>query len=107
MIATDPDVPGGTFVHWVLYAIPGVADSVGEGQGPAGSRQGVNDFDTTGYAAPCPPPGDDPHRYVFTLYALSEPRTASLGPGATAEDVLDAISCCVTAIGRLTGTYRR
>jgi Raf kinase inhibitor-like YbhB/YbcL family protein len=37
---------------------------------PAGALQGRTDFGTTGYGGPCPPAGDKPHRYIFTLYAL-------------------------------------
>jgi Raf kinase inhibitor-like YbhB/YbcL family protein len=107
LLVTDPDAPGGTFVHWVVYGIPSNADSVGEGQGPAGARQGDNGFGRAGFGAPCPPPGDDPHRYVFTMYALSSERTRSIPAGATAEQVLGAIRCCVQEQGTITGTYAR
>ena len=62
---TDPDAPGGTFVHW---RVAGLAPSL---RGlPAGSRLGSrNGFGRTGYGGPCPPRGRA-HRYVFTLRAL-------------------------------------
>ncbi len=107
LLVTDPDAPGGTFVHWVVYGIASNADSIGEGQGPSGARQGENDFGRGGFGPPCPPPGDEPHRYVFTLYALSSERTRSIPAGATAEDVLEAIRCCVQEQGTITGTYAR
>jgi Raf kinase inhibitor-like YbhB/YbcL family protein len=107
LVVTDPDAPGGTFVHWVVYGIPSNADSVGEGQGPAGARQAENDFGRGGFGAPCPPPGDEPHRYVFTMYALSEERTRGIPAGAAARDVLEAIRCCVQEQGTITGTYGR
>jgi Raf kinase inhibitor-like YbhB/YbcL family protein len=107
LLVTDPDAPGGDFVHWVVYGIPSNADSIGEGQGPSGARQGENDFGRAGYGAPCPPPGDEPHRYVFTMYALSSERTQGVPAGAAAQDVLDAIRCCVLEQGTITGTYGR
>jgi Raf kinase inhibitor-like YbhB/YbcL family protein len=107
LLVTDPDAPGRTFVHWVIYAIAANAESIGEGQGPAGARQGVNDFGGRGYGAPCPPPGDHAHRYVFTMYALSAARTRGIQAGATAATVLKAIRCCIQEQGTITGTYRR
>jgi Raf kinase inhibitor-like YbhB/YbcL family protein len=107
LLVTDPDAPGGSFVHWVVYGIPSNADSIGEGQGPAGATQGENDFGRAGYGAPCPPPGDEPHGYVFTMYALSSERTQGVPAGADAEGVLDAIRCCVQEQGSITGTYER
>jgi Raf kinase inhibitor-like YbhB/YbcL family protein len=107
LLMLDPDAPEGTFVHWVMYAIPGNAESIGEGQGPSGAKQGVNDFGRVGYGAPCPPPGDSPHHYRLTLYGLSMPRTANLPQGATAREVLAAIECCVQEQSTIVGTYSR
>ncbi|MFN2590888.1 MAG: YbhB/YbcL family Raf kinase inhibitor-like protein, partial [Actinomycetota bacterium] len=107
LVVTDPDAPGGTFVHWTAYAIGQNADSIGEGQGPAGAKQGQNDFGTAGYGAPCPPPGDDAHRYVFTVYALSMARTRGIPAGTSPDAVLTAISCCVQEQGSIAATYGR
>jgi Raf kinase inhibitor-like YbhB/YbcL family protein len=104
---TDPDAPGGTFVHWIMYGISPDTPSVGEGQGPAGARQGMNSFGSVGYGAPCPPLGDSPHHYVFTMYALSTQSTNGLASGATLDQVVRRISCCIAATGTLTGTYER
>lgn len=76
--AYDPDAPTGSgWWHWVVYNIPanvtGVPENAGETSGanlPAGSVQGRTDFGSTGYGGACPPPGDKPHRYVFTVHAL-------------------------------------
>jgi phosphatidylethanolamine-binding protein (PEBP) family uncharacterized protein len=72
----DPDAPGGTFVHWVVLDLPADATSVPPG--------------TPGYRGPCPPKGDRPHRYVFTVWALREPVTSrqAIGGAAIARGVL-------------------
>ena len=107
LLLTDPDAPGGTFVHWVIFGIPPQTQDVGEGQGPTGARQGVNGFGGLGYGPPCPPAGDKAHHYVFTLYGLSSVRTSGLESGAAAQEVLKAISCCIESEGTLTGVYQR
>jgi Raf kinase inhibitor-like YbhB/YbcL family protein len=74
----DPDAPTGSgWWHWVVYNIPATATSLVPDAGdpkksllPAGSAQGNTDFGAPGYGGPCPPKGDKPHRYIFTLYAL-------------------------------------
>jgi Raf kinase inhibitor-like YbhB/YbcL family protein len=107
LVMIDPDAPGGTFVHWVMYAIPADATNVGEGQGPPGARQGVNGFGSLGYGPPCPPQADSLHHYVFTMYALTQAKTAELGSGATLKQVVDRIRCCVQASATITGTVKR
>jgi hypothetical protein len=70
--APDPANPKMTWVHWVLYNIPGTADSLSEGVSekelPGGTLPGLNDWKRTGYGGPCPPVGK--HRYFHKLYAL-------------------------------------
>lgn len=70
--APDPAAPQTTWVHWVLYNIPpqagGLKAAVSAAQLPAGTRQGLNDWNRTGYGGPCPPIGR--HRYFHKLYAL-------------------------------------
>jgi Raf kinase inhibitor-like YbhB/YbcL family protein len=72
LIVEDPDVPGQTFTHWVLYDIPGSQRDLPEGLSNVGAlgTPGMNDFSKVGYGGPCPPRGHGAHRYVFTLYAL-------------------------------------
>ena len=72
----DPDAPTGSgFWHWVMYNIPASVTSLPEGAGtpgkqPDGAMQGSTDFGAPGYGGPCPPKGDKPHRYIFTVYAV-------------------------------------
>jgi Raf kinase inhibitor-like YbhB/YbcL family protein len=81
----DPDAPTGSgFWHWAIYNIPPTTMSLAQGAGnspatlPAGAYGGNTDFLDTGatggngnYGGPCPPAGDTPHHYNFTIYALS------------------------------------
>ena len=70
----DPDAPTGSgFWHWVLVNIPISAVSIAEGASslPKGVLETRTDFGKPGYGGPCPPEGDHPHRYIFTLFSLS------------------------------------
>jgi Raf kinase inhibitor-like YbhB/YbcL family protein len=104
LLVEDPDAPGGTFTHWVMWGINPGRSSLGEGEVPAGAVQGTNDFGRLGYGGPCPPPGP-PHRYVFTVFALSEP--LDLPAGASAADLKRAMAGTVLDSGQLTGWYQR
>ncbi|MBI4000323.1 MAG: YbhB/YbcL family Raf kinase inhibitor-like protein [Nitrospira defluvii] len=74
----DPDAPTGSgWWHWVIFNIPPSVTSLPVGAGksdsssaPQGSVQSMTDFGQQGYGGPCPPQGDKPHRYIFTVYAL-------------------------------------
>jgi len=75
----DSDAPTGSgWWHWVVFDLPATATGLPEGAGssatgglPAGAVQSRTDFGSPGYGGPCPPEGDRPHRYVFTLTALA------------------------------------
>ena len=74
----DPDAPTGSgWWHWVMFnipasvmALPAGAGNLDTGQAPKGAVQSRTDFGKPGYGGPCPPKGNKPHRYVFTVYAL-------------------------------------
>ena len=70
--APDPAAPKMTWVHWVLYNLPptaaGLAEAVKPAALPVGTKEGLNDWQRTGYGGPCPPVGR--HRYFLKLYAL-------------------------------------
>lgn len=109
LICDDPDAPGGTWVHWVLYNLPATVTELAEKVPtsevlPNGARQGITDFKRTGYGGPCPPRGR-PHRYYFKLYALDV--ELQLKPRATKKDVVSAMQGHVLSEGQLMATYQR
>ena len=113
LIMDDPDAPPGTWVHWVLYDLPGTTTSLPagvargeklEGGGVQGLCWGVESFTRVGYYGPCPPAGS-PHHYHFKLYALG----AALGltPKSTKDRVLKAMEGHVLAETELVGVFGR
>lgn len=109
IIMDDPDAPGGTWVHWVMWNIPGTAQSLPEGiarheQLDDGGRQGRNSFRKVGYNGPCPPPGQT-HRYFFRIYALDQ--KLDLPAGATRSQLDDAMKGHLLAEAEYMGTFHR
>lgn len=105
LLCEDPDAPGGTFTHWVVTGIDPRSTGVAEGQVPPGGHEGRNSFGATGWGGPQPPAGDPAHRYVFQLYALSEP--LRVPPGADSDTLHAAVHHGQLASGTLTGTFGR
>jgi Raf kinase inhibitor-like YbhB/YbcL family protein len=103
--APDPAAPKRTWVHWVLVDIPPAASELPEGGHPlpAGTREGLNDWNRRGYGGPCPPVGR--HRYFFKLYALDTTLSALQHP--TKAMVEQAMKGHVLAQTELVGTYRK
>ena len=109
LIVDDPDAPGGTWVHWVIYQLPSSLRALPEAIPaddtlPDGSRQGLNDFHQIGYRGPCPPPGPA-HRYRFTLYALDASLT--LPQRVTRATLEQAIAGHMLAHAQLIGRFQR
>jgi Raf kinase inhibitor-like YbhB/YbcL family protein len=103
--APDPRRPQRTWVHWVLYEIPADATGLPE-RGkplPPGTREGTNDWESTGYGGPCPPVGE--HRYFFKLYALD----AALGDlyEPSKDQLEDAMTGHILGKVELMGTYEK
>lgn len=110
----DPDAPTGSgFWHWFMVNIPadvtalpaGAGDPVA-GRAPRGALEIRTDFGKPGYGGPCPPPGSNVHRYIFTVHAL----------GVKQLPVTAETSCAVVgfqvnantlASARLIGLFRR
>ena len=64
-----------------------------------------NSFGDTGWGGPCPPEGDEPHRYVFAVYALNQ--SLGLDSGASPDDVQNAVADHAIGRGTLTGLFGR
>jgi len=125
------DQPRADFVHWAMADIPAALREIAAGScsegftvkgkttpaGPAGSRQGLNDFtgcfagnpdmagQYLGYDGPYPPFNDERvHRYFFRLFALDVAQL-DLPTPFTAADVHRAMHGHVLAEAALHGTY--
>jgi Raf kinase inhibitor-like YbhB/YbcL family protein len=74
----DPDAPTGSgFWHWVVVNIPVNVSELAldagnpmSGKLPAGALMTRTELGLSGYLGPCPPEGDHPHRYLFTVFAV-------------------------------------
>ena len=79
----DPDAPTGSgWWHWVVFNLPPSVHSLAPGHLPAGAVESRTDFGAPGYGGPCPPVGDKPHHYIFTVHALKV-ETLPLNPDAS------------------------
>jgi Raf kinase inhibitor-like YbhB/YbcL family protein len=103
LVVDDPDAPVGTFTHWLGWGLDPGAERLGEGE--AAPVEGRNDFGTSGYRGPCPPPGHGRHRYSFRLYALDSDLV--LRAGADKRELERALEGHKLAVVELVGTYER
>jgi Raf kinase inhibitor-like YbhB/YbcL family protein len=112
----DPDAPTGSgWWHWVVYNIPAGTTSLPKDAGdpskglmPKGAVQSRTDFGSTGYGGPCPPPGDKPHHYRITVFALDVDQLPNAkGDAASAALVGFDINFHTLAKATLTGMYGR
>ena len=92
-------------MHWTVYAIPPTHRRLRRGQAATGAPQGENSFGDDGYGGPCPPEGDEAHRYSFSLYALKT--ELDLEQGAKPDEVRKQIEKHALARGSLVGTFKR
>lgn len=110
LIMDDPDAPGRTWVHWVLFNIQADIRTLqedlpitGKNVDPNAIYVGNNSSGTPSYQGPCPPSGT--HRYFFKLYALDT--RLNLLPGATKDQVLKAMDGHILAQAELMGTFSK
>jgi Raf kinase inhibitor-like YbhB/YbcL family protein len=84
----DPDAPqAGGWWHWAVVNIPPEVHLLPEGAStndalPEGAVEVETDFGIKHYGGPCPPKGDRPHHYIFTVYALKN-RQVQVTPNST------------------------
>ena len=112
----DPDAPTGSgWWHWVVINIPPGTTSLPKNAGdpkanllPAGALQTRTDFGSAGYGGPCPPKGDKPHHYHFTVYAVDEDKLQfAQNDGASAALVGYELHFHTLGKASLVGTYGR
>jgi Raf kinase inhibitor-like YbhB/YbcL family protein len=110
LVVDDPDAPGGTFVHWLLWNLPTGTTEIPENQPQArklaalgDAKQGTNGFGELGYRGPRPPAEDGPHTYRFTLYAIRKP--VNVQAGARKGRLDEAMAGNTIASARIAGEY--
>jgi hypothetical protein len=101
LVVEDPDAPGKTWVHWLVYDMP-VIEQIEQATTPPG-KQGTNDFRKLEYGGPCPPSGK--HRYYFKLFALN--KEVGLEEGKRKAEVEQAMQGHIITQSELIGTYAR
>ena len=112
IVVEDADSPTpAPLVHAIVWNLHGHESELAEGVLPSDAEpgddtaMGKNSFLEAEYLPPDPPPGHGPHRYLFQVYALSEPLRFDGHPGRA--KLLDAMRGRVIARGLTTGTYER
>lgn len=99
------DVDAGGDVHWVVAGLDPTTGRLDAGVVPPGAVEARAEDGTTGWVGPCPPPGEDPHRYVFTLSVTAEP--IGLAPGLPGREAIEIIDAAAIEVDRYTLRYGR
>jgi Raf kinase inhibitor-like YbhB/YbcL family protein len=102
LIVDDPDAPGGTWDHWIVWNIPPKTKEIAEGKHPPGVT-GQNSWGKNAWGGPCPP--DRQHRYFFKLYALDT--KLDLPVGENKKDLEKAMKGHILMEAKLVGVYDR
>jgi Raf kinase inhibitor-like YbhB/YbcL family protein len=110
----DPDAPTGHgWWHWLILNIPAHTKSLPLNAGdpttgiaPPATIQTRNDYGELGYGGPCPPRGDTPHHYIFTLYALKT-QNLDINPNTKPEKIKTILEQNTISTATLTGLYSR
>lgn len=109
LIMFDPDAPGNSFVHWVVFNIPVdfpvLEQDISRDTATLenGTKQGTNGTGQIGYLGPCPPPGET-HRYVFNVFALDT--VLDLESSATKKQLTQAMRNHILGKGKIIGLYK-
>ena len=107
----DPDAPTGSgWWHWVVYNIPATVTELAPGAGDASGKllppevlQGRTDYGTHAFGGACPPKGDKPHRYIFTVYSL---KIEKIDAPAEASPALIGFMIHATTLGKASFTAK-
>jgi phosphatidylethanolamine-binding protein (PEBP) family uncharacterized protein len=100
------DLNANGYVHWLVVGLPPEAGSVGGGEPVvAGAAEALNSAGATGWFGPCPPPGDGPHRYRFTLHLLDQ--ALELPADSPTNDLLGAVEASTAERATFTGNFQR
>ena len=105
LILDDVDAPGGSFIHWLLWNISPSSEEIPENNVPNGSIQGINGFREVKYGGPCPPRGDNPHQYFFTLFSLSS--EINLPEGSSITQIRQEMQDKIIKQTHIVGTFSR
>lgn len=100
LINDDPDAPGRTWDHWLIWNIKPTGE-IRENSAPG--TQGKNSWGRNNYGGPCPPSGT--HRYFFKLYALD--CELDLPAGAPKAQLEAAMQGHILEQAELIGLYRK
>jgi Raf kinase inhibitor-like YbhB/YbcL family protein len=107
----DPDAMNGRgFWHWLMLNIPSSVTSLARDAGrndgskaPNGASQVKNGFRASGYSGSCPPPTDEPHGYVMTVYALKVDKL-DVPADATSPAMLEQVEA--NSLGKASLSYK-
>jgi len=103
LIVDDPDAPGGTWVHWVVFNIPPPNATLTINEDSVPGKQGMNSWGKSKYGGPCPPSGT--HRYFFKVYTLDS--QLNLKEGSTKQQLEEAMKGHVIDQAELIGLYKK
>ncbi len=102
----DPDAPTGSgWWHWVVINIPATEHKLDVKALPDGAIETHTDYGVSGFGGACPPMGDKPHHYIFTLYALKD--KIPLEANVPAAQIGFYIHNLKIAEAKMTATYGR
>ncbi len=106
IICEDPDARGGTWTHWVIFNLPATVTYLPVNANIAYYKgvEGTNSWGSVDWGGPCPPMRK--HRYIFTMYAISQPKLR-LDKKAKRQDVVRAMRGKILVNATLMGTYQR
>lgn len=105
VIVYDPDASGGDYVHRIVTNLDPASGTLSSAATPSGALELATSDGDPSWTPPCPPKGDDPHQYVFNVYALDRPtRLPQTAQTATA---VGTVTEAAIAAAQLTATYSR